>query len=129
MERPRASNRAVRARELRANQTNVERKLWAALGGRRLHGFKFRRQFPIDRYFADFACFSAKLVVELDGSQHQDRAAYDAERTAIIEACGWRVLRFNNIDVMETLDGVCVAILAALNLAARPPTGENSAKV
>ncbi len=106
--------RTVRARELRAGQTDVERKLWSALGGRRLEGFKFRRQLPIDRYFADFACVKAKLVIELDGGQHQDQIAYDTERTRVLEACGWRVLRFDNLAVIDSLDDVCRVISNAL---------------
>ena len=106
--------RTARARELRANSTDVERKLWAALRGRQLAGFKFRRQFPIDRYFADFACVEAMLVVELDGGRHVEQSRYDARRTAVLEAGGWRVLRIWNNEVIENLDGVGEAIHAAL---------------
>ena len=81
---------------------------------RQLGGCKFRRQVAIDRYFADFACVEAKLVVELDGGQHADQTAYDAERTRTIEACGWRVIRFWNHDVLIESEGVAAAILAAL---------------
>jgi very-short-patch-repair endonuclease len=109
--------RIARARDLRAKATDAERKLWAALGGRRLGGFKFRRQVPIDRYFADFACLEARLIVELDGSQHMERSQYDDARTAALEAHGWRVMRFWNNDVLENVDGVGVDILAALVLA------------
>jgi adenine-specific DNA-methyltransferase len=91
-----ARPRTARARALRANPTDVEHKLWAALRGRQLAGFKFRRQVGIGRYFADFACVAAKLIVELDGSQHIENADYDAKRTADLEACGWRVLRIWN---------------------------------
>jgi very-short-patch-repair endonuclease len=88
METKPAKRRTARARDLRANSTDAERKLWAALGGRRLGGFKFRRQVPIDRHFADFACVEARLIVELDGSQHMDRSQYDDARTAALEAHG-----------------------------------------
>ncbi len=80
-------------------------------------GIKWRRQVPIDRYFADFACKDAKLVIELDGGQHAERAEYDAERTRVIEACGFRVLRFWNNDVLENLDGVAEVIRAEVQLA------------
>ncbi|MGH7025385.1 MAG: endonuclease domain-containing protein [Caulobacteraceae bacterium] len=103
-----------RARELRAEATEVERRLWSILRDRRLGGVKFRRQVPIDRYFADFACVEAKLVVELDGSQHADQEDYDARRSETIEAHGWKVIRFWNGDVIESLDGVAYAILAEL---------------
>jgi very-short-patch-repair endonuclease len=106
--------RTTRARALRRDQTEVERKLWSMLRGRRLDGFKFRRQVPIDRFFADFACVDAKLVVELDGGQHSDQAAYDAERTRVIEACGWRVIRFWNHKVLLEPEGVVATILDAL---------------
>ncbi|GIL39207.1 endonuclease domain-containing protein [Roseiterribacter gracilis] len=104
-----------RARALRRVATDVERSLWRRMRNRALAGCKFRRQLPIGPYFADFACVEAKLVVELDGSQHADAAAYDATRTAYMEAQGWRVLRFWNNEVMQNLDGVLVAIAAALN--------------
>ena len=105
-------SRTRRARALRAASTDVERKLWSILRGRGLGAAKFRRQFPIGRYFVDFACVEAKLIVELDGSQHQADAAYDARRTADLEALGWRVIRFWNNEVNETLEGVADAILA-----------------
>ena len=106
--------RTVRARALRRDQTDAERKLWAMLSNRQVDGFKFRRQVAIDRYFADFACVDAKLVVELDGGQHADQAEYDAERTRVLEACGWRVVRFWNHDVLLESEGVADTILAAL---------------
>jgi very-short-patch-repair endonuclease len=106
--------RTKRARTLRAESTEVERKLWAALRGRRLSGVKFRRQVPIDRYFADFACIEAKIVVELDGGQHNDQSDYDEERSKLLEACGWRVIRFWNSDVVDNADGVADTILAEL---------------
>ncbi len=81
-------------------------------------GAKFRRQMPIDRYFADFACLEARLIVELDGSQHMEaQAAYDAERTRALEAAGWFVMRFWNNDVIENIEGVAEAILEQLELA------------
>jgi very-short-patch-repair endonuclease len=91
-----------KARELRKNSTDAERILWSELRDHRLNGIGFRRQVPIKNYIADFACHAAKLVVELDGGQHfsdqSERA--DAARSAVIEARGFRVLRFSNHDVM-----------------------------
>ena len=84
------------------------------LRGRRLGGAKFRRQYPIDRYFADFACVEAKLVVELDGGQQDAQADYDARRTATLEACAWKVIRFWNNEVSENLEGVADTILREL---------------
>ena len=62
------------------------------LRGRQLGGFKFLRQHPIDRYFADFACTSARLIVEIDGNQHGANLEYDLLRTRHLEQCGWQVI-------------------------------------
>jgi BirA family biotin operon repressor/biotin-[acetyl-CoA-carboxylase] ligase len=97
--------------------TDVERLLWSGLRGRHLSGRKFAAQFPIGHAVADFACRSAKLVVELDGGQHADTVEADAERTRIIEAHGYRVIRFWNSDVTENLDGVLETILHELHVA------------
>ena len=69
---------------------------------------------PIGPYFADFACFSEQLIVEADGGQHAEAAAYDAARTRFIEAQGYRVLRFWNNDIIESMEGVIAAIADAL---------------
>lgn len=106
------------ARRLRRGQTLAEEKLWSIVRGRRLDGFKFRRQVPIDRYFADFACWDAKLVVELDGPTHEDRELHDMVRTEVLERCGYRVLRFDNEVVLADPGGVAEAIGAALRLRA-----------
>jgi len=76
---------------------------------------KFRRQHPIGPFFADFACFERKLIIELDGGQHFDNARYDARRTASLEAAGWSVLRFWDNDVLLEADDVLEAILNAVN--------------
>ena len=109
--------RIARARRLRRDQTDPERKLWSLLRGRQLVDVKFRRQCPIDRYVADFACMEARLIVELDGGQHADRAAYDAERTRVLELLGWRVVRFWNHEVIQNERGVMEAILLEIRLA------------
>lgn len=88
------------ARALRAGATDAERKLWRYLRGRQLHGLKFRRQFPIAGYVADFACVEAGIVIELDGGQHLEQQAYDAERARKLAINGYRVLRFWNDDVL-----------------------------
>ncbi|MCX5514153.1 endonuclease domain-containing protein [Kaistia algarum] len=109
------------ARRLRRDQTDVERRLWGYLRDRRLDGWKFRRQVPIDSFVADFVCKEAMLIVELDGSQHADhRAEHDARRTASLNILGYRVIRFWNNDVIGNLDGVLSAILAALKQAPHP---------
>lgn len=100
------------ARALRQASTDAERRLWARLRDRQISGWKFKRQHPIEKFVADFACREAWLVVELDGGQHT--AEGDAARTAALEASGWRVLRFWNDEVLRNTDGVLHAIQAAL---------------
>src|SRR5215472_12057809 len=94
------------AKRLRRTQTDAERVLWFRLRDRRLAGWKFKRQVPIDRVFVDFFCADAKLIVELDGGQHDSNREKDAERTRDLEAMGYFVLRFWNNDVMRNTDGV-----------------------
>ena len=104
-----------RARRLRKSDTAAEQKLWEALRSRRLNGMKFVRQLSIGPYFADFACRSKLLIVEVDGATHGSDAevAYDAARTAFLEREGWIVLRAWNHDVFTNLNGVLETILIA----------------
>jgi len=104
----------LRARQLRQHSTEVEKRLWRALRSK-LPGSKWRRQMPIGPYFADFACFAERLVVELDGGQHADASEYDVARSRFIEAQGYRVLRFWNNEVIANADGVLEAIAAAMS--------------
>ena len=104
----------VRARSLRETPTDAEALLWLHLRDRRLAGYKFRRQRPIGPYFADFACIEAKLIVELDGGQHVEAAAYDEKRTQFMQAQGYRVLRFWNNEMLTQTDAVRERILVAL---------------
>lgn len=106
----------TRARDLRHHQTDVEQRLWRLLRDRRLEGFKFRRQQAIGPYFADFACLAKRILVEADGGQHADRAGYDQARTAYLESCGFRVLRFWNHEVLQAPDVVLEEILRALRV-------------
>ena len=121
-----------RARQLRADQTEVERRLWSKLRNRQLAGLKWKRQVPRGSYVVDFLCVEASLVVELDGGQHADQLAYDARRTAYLESQGLKVLRFWNTDVIENPNGVCDAILYAAGRHAphpdRLPRGEREAR-
>jgi very-short-patch-repair endonuclease len=107
------------ARQLRRAATPAEDALWQALRGRRLQGLKFKRQVPVLAYTVDFFCFDRKLVVEIDGRQHDTFAAYDTNRTAELEQQGLVVVRFRNEDVLNDLDTVLRTILAA---AAGPQT-------
>jgi very-short-patch-repair endonuclease len=112
------------ARALRRDSTDAERIVWSELRGNRLNGASFRRQVPIERYIADFVCHAAKLVIELDGGQHfsDEGERADARRSAIIEAKGFKVLRFSNHAVMTNRAGVLEAIAAAVAERAPTPT-------
>jgi very-short-patch-repair endonuclease len=104
------------ARALRKNSTDAERILWSELRDHRLIGVSFRRQVPIENYIADFLCHAARLVIELDGGQHfaDDQERADTARSAVIEAKGFRVLRFSNHDVMTNRAGVLETIVSAI---------------
>src|SRR5690349_14086953 len=104
---------ARRARALRRHDTDAEAHLWNVLRARRLGGWTWRRQQPFGPFILDFLCRDAGLAVEVDGGQHADPIAYDARRTAHLERCGLRVLRFWNTDVLTNRAGVCDAILDA----------------
>jgi len=95
--------------------TDSERKLWQHLRGGLLDGLKFRRQHPIPPYIADFCCIEKKLIVELDGSQHNP--AIDAVRRRVLQAQGWRIIRFWDNDVLLATEAVVEAIL---NTAVQP---------
>src|SRR5262249_15623756 len=109
------TNTAARrnARPLRRDLTDAERNLWRRLRGAQL-GTKFRRQHPYLNYVLDFVCLDAKLVIEIDGSQHVD-SLRDAERDRVLAAAGFRVLRFWNNEVIEEIDAVMEAIHSAAN--------------
>ncbi len=100
------------ARALRTNMTEAERAIWQYLRAEQM-GVKFRRQAPIGRYIVDFACFSHKLVIEIDGGQHVDSAS-DGERDAFLVSQGFKVLRFWNNEVLQQLDGVYDTVRLAL---------------
>ena len=104
------------ARKLRREMTEAEGLLWSRLRRRQL-GAKFVSQFPIGSAVADFACRSAKLVIERDGGQHALKINTDAERTHAIELHGYRVIRFWNSEVMSNIDGVLQAIVQELEIA------------
>jgi very-short-patch-repair endonuclease len=106
----------VRARKLRNQSTDAERLLWQGLRRQQLGGYRFRRQVAIAGDIADFVCIEAKLIVELDGGQHQEQVAYDARRDARLIAEGYRVLRFWNNQVFEETTAVLETILRELLL-------------
>ncbi len=94
------------ARQLRSKQTDTENLLWLRLRAHRLSGLKFRRQQPVGVYVVDFLCSGEKLIVELDGGQHQERIGYDEIRDAWLKSEGYTVLRYCNNELMGNLEGV-----------------------
>ena len=105
--------------------------MWRLLRNRQLTGVKFRRQHPIDRFVADFAAVEHRLIVEIDGGQHAERTAQDAERTACLETRGYRVIRFWNNEVRKNLETVLDKIREALKTRSNslaPNGGEGGAR-
>ena len=102
------------ARRLRRRATPAEEVAWDLLRNRRLDGLRFRRQVPLLGYTVDFICIKRRLIVELDGVQHDHEQDYDAVRTQEIERHGFTVLRFANRQVLDDRDAVVAAIRAAL---------------
>jgi adenine-specific DNA-methyltransferase len=112
------------ARGLRRNMTDAEHALWRILRSRQLEGFKFRRQHSIGRYVVDFVCLERKVVIEVDGGHHVERAEADSERTKYLESEGFRVIRFWNNEVLAEMEGVAMQVLATLTPTPLPPAGE-----
>ncbi len=110
-----------RARTLRNQATDAEQHLWQHLRRRQVGGYRFRRQVPICGYVADFTCLEAKLVIELDGGQHEERRRYDERRDRRIEAQGFRVLRFWDNQIFEETQAVLDVIVYALKSACPLP--------
>ncbi|MEW6178280.1 MAG: endonuclease domain-containing protein [Pseudomonadota bacterium] len=104
----------TRAKMMRSEPTDAELRLWQVLRGKRLSGYKFKRQVPIDRYIADFVCFSHRLIVEADGSQHAD-SEHDRKRDAYLQSQGFQLMRFTNYDILTNDEGVGAMILSALD--------------
>jgi very-short-patch-repair endonuclease len=113
--------RAERARSLRRTLTRAEFALWARIRGRQLGDFKFVRQEPVDRYYADFVCRERRLIIELDGGQHAQRPG-DQQRDSALCALGYRVFRIWNNEVIDNLDGVLQTLLSELEKPPLTPT-------
>jgi very-short-patch-repair endonuclease len=108
------------ARHSRNNPTAAERRLWSRLRASQFCEAKFTRQFPIGDFIADFACRSLKIAIELDGGQHAE-SLFDANRTRIIEAHGYRVIRLWNNEVLRNIDGVLQVIAHEIAIARNEP--------
>jgi very-short-patch-repair endonuclease len=93
------------ARRLRREQTDAEHAVWDQLSGRKFLGLKFRRQHQLSNYFVDFCCIEKLLIIELDGSQHDEQIEQDERRTKWLNAQGFRVLRFWNNHVLLGIEG------------------------
>jgi very-short-patch-repair endonuclease len=118
-----------RARGMRTEATEPETRMWLALRAKRFGEVKFRRQKVIGPYIVDFASRDPMLVIEIDGDTHAGREKRDAERTAYLEAQGYKVLRFANMDVMTNIDGVLETLGQHLMTAPLPtlsPEGERA---
>jgi|SRR3954451_17716979 very-short-patch-repair endonuclease len=112
---------STRARALRSNPTEAEKRLWSKLRLKQIDGHRFRRQVPIGRYIVDFVCFDRRLVIEVDGGQHDSRIVQDDRRTAWLEREGFTVLRFWNNEVLGNIEGVYDVIAAHLASDIPPP--------
>jgi len=99
-----------RARRLRKEMTEAERKLWSRLRRCQLGSLRFRRQVYFDKYIVDFACFEPKVIIELDGSQHATQIVYDDQRTKWLQSHGYTVLRFWNNEVLGQIEDVLQTI-------------------
>jgi very-short-patch-repair endonuclease len=121
---PAIDPRVPRARALRRDATEAEKKLWQHLRQPPFKQHHFRRQATIGPYFADFASHQLRIVIEVDGGQHS-LSTSDEARTRYLEANGYRVLRFWNNEVLQNTPGVLMAIDTAIN-ADRPPTPDPS---
>ncbi|MCY4474308.1 MAG: DUF559 domain-containing protein [Chloroflexi bacterium] len=104
----------TRARKLRKNPTDAERVLWTHLRKRRIQGYRFRRQHPVPPFITDFACPQLRLVIELDGSQHDENREADESRSLKLAEAGYRVIRFWNTDIHQDIDTVLDAISNAV---------------
>ena len=119
----REGQKTFTARSLRKDESHAEKRLWAQLRNRTLDGCKFVRQSPVGPYIADFLCREAKLVIEADGATHSKPAEIerDRARTRYLEAEGYRVLRFQNDEIINGMDDVLTVIRSALAHIPSPP--------
>ena len=108
----------LRARELRKNMTPQEVKLWQLLRNKQFYGYRFLRQYIIENYIVDFVCISKKIVIEIDGGQHnqQNNIEYDKKRTKDIESHGFSVIRFWNNEIDDNIEGVYLKLMDAFGI-------------
>ncbi|MEW6768428.1 MAG: endonuclease domain-containing protein [Pseudomonadota bacterium] len=109
------------AKALRQSMTDAEQRLWYRLRAHRLKSFKFKRQAPIGKYIVDFICFERRLIIEIDGGQHDGQLS-DAERSHWLSDQGFRIVRFWNNEVLNNTDAVLGQIVDVLNACAVYPS-------
>lgn len=112
----------TKARELRKNPTDAERKLWIHLQRRQIGGHKFRRQHILGPYIVDFICLEKRLIIEVDGGHHDEQIARDVRRSHWLESRGFRVIRFWNNQVLKEIEAVQEVIAEALGVEDDTPT-------
>lgn len=111
------NNKTILARNLRKNATIQERRLWNLLKNRQFCNLKFKRQQPVGEYIVDFICKEAKIIIEVDGGQHNtnDNIRRDKERTDYLEGLGYKVIRFWNNEIHEDIDGILSKLKEEIN--------------
>ena len=110
----RHKNSTIKARKFRQNSTDAEEKFWNEVKAKRFLGLKFKRQYPIKPYYADFVCLEENLIVEIDGGQHCENGK-DKIRTRFLEKEGFEVIRFWNNEVLSNMEGVLSSLSLALS--------------
>jgi very-short-patch-repair endonuclease len=124
-----------RAKQLRRELTDAERKLWHAIKAHRFLGIPFRRQSPLGRYILDFVSHERKIVLEIDGGQHLhgQQLERDIDRDTWLRSQGYQVFRYSNLDVLKNFNGVLESLAASLcagtTLPDPPPQGGRGKKV
>ena len=118
----------ILARNLRHKQTDAERNMWSRLRRSQLNGVKFRRQQPVGDYIVDFISFEKRLIIEIDGGQHNESTKNDNVRMEYLESQGYRVIRFWNTDIMQDIEGVMDKILITLTFTS-PVKGEGNPSI
>ena len=110
-------NKIILARNLRKNSTIQERRLWNLLKNRQFHNLKFKRQQPSGNYIVDFICKEAKIIIEIDGGQHNEpeNIEYDKTRTEYLNTLGYKVIRFWNNEIYENIEGVVLRLKKEIN--------------
>ena len=107
-----------RVSELRRNMTDSERRIWTIIRNRNFFGYKFLRQYIIGNYIVDFICIEKKIIIEIDGGQHNQPQdiKYDKARTEYLESKGYKVIRFWNNEVNDNLSGVYERLKLEFNI-------------